>query len=429
MPHNLQIYEMDRKSILKGISNRISKLNEIEVGTIMNSEMQTYFTNTLFSQAKHAEFLQQLDIACGVPIEFKVAEMPIFIGPALQKELEESAIDILKACVDPAHLTIAKQAIPTEFNVPNQATKPLFTVIDFAITQDSDGSFKPKVVELQGFPSLFGYQLRYNQCIQDIYGLERFSGFPGSMDTESYTNLLQQILIGNHDPDETCLLEYKPDQQKTRPDFSVIEQLTGMKTTDIETVKKEGNALYHQRNGKWVRIRRVFNRAIADELLEKSAKVPFDWRDDLNIEWAGHPNWYFLISKQSLPLISHRSIPNSIFLSDLTVIPESLEPFVLKPLFAFAGKGVIMNPSLADIDSIPERERSGYILQEKIRYAECVDTPFGANKVEVRIMLIWPESAEKPLPVMSLARTGRGPMMGVRYNNIPWTGSSGCLFG
>ena len=83
----------------------------------------------------------------------------------------------------------------------------------------------------------------------------------------------------------------------------MIEQLTGMKTTDIESVKREGTALYHQRNGKWVRIRRIFNRAIADELVEKSAKVPFDWRDDLNIEWAGHPNWYFLISKQSLTFI------------------------------------------------------------------------------------------------------------------------------
>jgi hypothetical protein len=130
-----------------------------------------------------------------------------------------------------------------------------------------------------------------------------------------------------------------------------------------------------------------------------------------------------------MPLIEHPSIPKSMILSELKEIPPSLEPFVLKPLFAFAGKGVIMNPALSDIESIPDEERSGYILQEKIHYADCVDTPFGANKVEIRIMLIWPEHEESPLPVMSLARTGRGPMMGVRYNNIPWTGSSGCLFG
>ena len=395
----------------------------------MIPEMQAYFNNKLYSDKKHAEFLSQLNHACGVPIEFRVAEMPIFIGNDMQAKLEQSAIDIIKACIDPQYLTIAKRAIPDAFNVPNQSVKPLFSVIDFAISHDSSGQLQPKVVELQGFPSLFGYQLRFVESMQKIYGLEKYSGFPNGINVASYQEILRESLIGNHDPDETCLLEYKPDQQKTRPDFSVIEQLTGMKTTDIETVKKERNALFHQRNGKWVKIRRIFNRAIADELVENSAKVPFDWRDDLDIEWAGHPNWFFLISKQSMPLIEHPSIPKSMILSELKEIPPSLEPFVLKPLFAFAGKGVIMNPALSDIESIPDEERSGYILQEKIHYADCVDTPFGANKVEIRIMLIWPEHEETPLPVMSLARTGRGPMMGVRYNNIPWTGSSGCLFG
>jgi len=395
----------------------------------MIPRMQSYFKNELYSDAKHAEFLSKLNIACGIPIEFRIAEMPIFVGKDMQSMLEQSAIDIIKACSDPKQCSIAKNAIPDAFTVPHQSDKPLFSVIDFAITQDNEGAFIPKVVELQGFPSLFGYQLRYTECIKNMYDLQNYSGFLGKFDIESYTTILRESLIGKYDPDETCLLEYRPDQQKTRPDFSVIEQLTGMKTTDIESIKKEGNALYHQRNGKWVRIRRIFNRAIADELVETSAKVPFDWRDELDIEWAGHPNWYFLMSKQSLPRISHPTIPNTLFLSELQDIPDSLEPFVLKPLFAFAGKGVNMNPKRSDIDSIPANERSEYILQEKINYADCIDTPFGANKVEIRIMLIWPEQEHSPLPVMSLARTGRGPMMGVRYNNIPWTGSSGCLFG
>ncbi|MFZ9977420.1 MAG: hypothetical protein ACO3GR_04960 [Candidatus Kapaibacteriota bacterium] len=395
----------------------------------MNATMQSYFKNELYSDVKHAEFLTELNRACGIPIEFRVAEMPIFIGKDMQLKLEQSAVDIIKACIDPHHISYSTQAIPDAFNVPNQTQKPLFSVIDFAITQDTNGEYQPKVVELQGFPSLFGYQLRYIESVCNVYGLKQYSGFPGRIDAQYFTTILRESLIGKHDPDETCLLEYKPDQQKTRPDFSVIEQLTGMKTTDIESIKQEGNALYHQRNGKWVRIRRIFNRAIADELVEKSAKVPFDWRDALDIEWAGHPNWYFLISKQSLPLITHKAIPKTLFLSELTDIPTSLEPFVLKPLFAFAGKGVNMNPQPSDIDLIPINERSEYILQEKINYADCIDTPFGANKVEIRIMLIWPEHEESPIPVMSLARTGRGPMMGVRYNNIPWTGSSGCLFG
>jgi len=97
-------------------------------------------------------------------------------------------------------------------------------------------------------------------------------------------------------------------------------------------------------------------------------------------------------------------------------------------LFAFSGKGVNVHPRKKDIDEIPADMRDQYILQSKINYADCIYTPEGQNKVEIRIMLIWPEHANEPIPAMSLARTGRGPMMGVSYNNIPWTGSTGCLF-
>jgi len=395
----------------------------------MNSQMQTYFRNSLFTEEKHAQFLQELAKSCGSPIEFRVAEMPIFVNETMREELCTSAIDIAKMCRDHQKSTIFGNPIPTAYNVPNESEKPLFCVIDFAIAMNEDGSLTPKVVELQGFPSLYGYQLRCAQSMMHTYDLHDFTPFPNGLDEINYTALLRSALIGNHDPDETCLLEFKPDEQKTRPDFKVIEQLTGMKTSDIQSIKKEGNVLFHKRNGKWVRIRRIFNRAIADELDDNSVKLPFNWNDDIDVEWAGHPNWYFKMSKYVLPYLSHDSIPRSFVLSELKQIPDSLEPFVLKPLFSFAGKGVIISPSHSDIEAIAFEHRSNYLLQEKIRYAECIDTPHGSNKVEIRIMLIWPEDQIDPQPVMSLARTGRGPMMGVRYNNIPWTGSSGCLFG
>lgn len=395
----------------------------------MIPSMQTYFNQALFSEEKHARFLKELNEACGCPIEFRVAEMPIFVSESMRLSLEKSAIEILLSCVQHVKNTASDSLMPKEFMVPNEAEKPLFSVIDFAIALDDNGHQIPKVVELQGFPSLFGYQLRFGQTMKHVYDLHDFTPFFGNFSESSYSEILTKSLIGEHDPDETCLLEFRPDSQKTKPDFSVIEQLTGMKTTDIESVKKEGNALFHLRNGKWIRIRRIFNRAIADELVDNSAKMPFDWRDDIDVEWAGHPNWYFKISKNILPRIQHHSIPKSMILSEISQIPDSLEPFVLKPLFSFAGKGVIISPSHSDIDAIPNKYRSEYILQEKIRYDECVETPFGANKVEIRVMLIWPDGLNAPLPVMSLARTGRGPMMGVRYNNIPWTGSTGCLFG
>ena len=395
----------------------------------MNSEMQTYFKEHLFTDAKHEQFLHALQESCGSSIEFRVAEMPIFVQDSLRLQLEQSSKEILKLCIKHKYSYQETTTIPHKYKVPNQSRVPLFTVIDFAITQNKEGAYIPKVVELQGFPSLFGYQFSFAQCMKDLYGLDSFTPFLGNFDEKRYVDLLRTSLIGNHDPDETCLLEYKPDQQKTKPDFSAIERLTGMKTTDIESVKQEGTSLFHLRNGKWIKIRRIFNRAIADELDDNLVKLPFQWNQELDVEWAGHPNWYFDISKNILPHIEHEAVPISCILSDLQQIPDSLEPFVLKPLFAFAGKGVIINPMQSDIEAIPIEDRSGYMLQEKINYAHCIDTPFGANKVEIRIMLIWPDAVDEPIPMMTLARTGRGLMMGARYNNLPWTGSSGCLFG
>jgi len=158
-------------------------------------------------------------------------------------------------------------------------------------------------------------------------------------------------------------------------------------------------------------------------------QIPFNWTDDLDVEWAGHPNWYFRISKYSLPFLKHKSVPKSIFLNTLDGVPDNLSQYVLKPLFSFAGKGVIINPTAEDIEAIPDEMRSNFVLQERITYAESIYTPLGMNKVELRIMMLWPEEWDAPVPVMSLARTGRGPLMGARYNSIDWTGANGCLFG
>ena len=101
---------------------------------------------------------------------------------------------------------------------------------------------------------------------------------------------------------------------------------------------------------------------------------------------------------------------------------------MLKPLYSFAGKGVNVAPTLRDIEAVPAEQRAHWILQEKIDYASCLPTPHGNNKVEIRVMLLWFPDADKPMPVIAMARTGRAAMMGARYNMDPWTGSSGCLF-
>lgn len=287
----------------------------------------------------------------------------------------------------------------------------------------------PRLIELQGFPSLLGYQYLYASRMRDAYELDGMTPFFSSLTDERYRDILRTSIFGSHEPSACALVEWDPAHQKTRPDFVEMERLIGLQTVDIRHITPRGREVWVEDGVRQpFRLRRIFNRAIIDELQDVGANLQFKWTDDLDVEWAGHPNWYFRISKYSMPFLSHETVPSTRFLNTITTMPDDLQRFVLKPLYSFAGKGVIVSPSAADIDTIPEDQRHLWILQEKVTYAECIATPFGKNKVEIRVMLIWPDRNHLPLPVMSLARTGRGSLMGARYNTDPWTGSTGCLF-
>lgn len=391
---------------------------------------QEYYARQQFSDEKYQQFLSQLHSELGMKIEYRVSEMPLFISHDFRRRLEHAAVDILQQCVTPEYIAHSEATLEERYTVPNEAGRPLFAVVDFAITQSPDGQFHPKLIELQGFPSLFGYQYYFAKTIKEVFELDpSYAITLGDLSEGEYLDLVRTSILGEHDPEHVALLEYQPEQQKTRPDFLALRNLIGLEETDICSVKKEGNRLYHLRNGKWVQIKRIFNRAIIDELDDQRASLPFDWRDDLDVEWAGHPNWYFRISKFALPYLRGNAVPDTHFIADLTSIPEDLDRYVLKPLYSFAGKGVNVAPTRADIDAIPADQRALWVLMEKVNYAECIYTPEGMNKAEIRVLLVWPPDREAPIPTMSLVRTGRGPMMGVRYNSVPWSGSSGGLFG
>lgn len=397
----------------------------------MLSAIQQDFAENHFTDEKYTTFLQELDNDVRMKIEYRVCEMPIFLSNSLKEKLENAATEIALECMGEKHLKASATSLKPEYTVPGDEGKPLFVIVDFAITGNEKEGWIPKVVEMQGFPSLYGYQFALAKRMLSTYPYlqERFSGTFSNLSDSEYLDFVHRAIVGDCEPDNVALLEIDPEKQKTRPDFLMVEKLFGVKETNIRTVRKEGNKLLHERNGKWVPIKRVFNRTIIDELDEMGVEIPFRWTDELDVEWAGHPNWYFRISKHSLPHLRHKSVPTSNLLSELHSIPDNLEDYVLKPLFSFAGKGVNINPTKRDIEEIPDEELNNWVLQERINYAECVYTPFGMNKVEIRVMSLWLPEWEKPLPVMSLARTGRGPMMGVRYNSVPWTGSSVCLFG
>jgi hypothetical protein len=389
--------------------------------------------NENFAPEKYQTFLRRIDDACGTHVQFRLSETPCFFPKELIDRMASDGATLIRQLVDnPEYRAKSEEAVPAEFKVPNEAAHPMFVQVDFGLVRDAGGDLHPKLVELQAFPSLYGYQGPLAQAYIDVFGLEQFSGGPGlkyflsGLDADSYRDLLRRAIVAGHDPENVILMEIAPEEQKTLPDFLLTEKMLGIRTVDITAIKKDGSRLYYERSGKRVPIRRIYNRAIVDELERKGVKLGFDWRDDLDVEWAGHPNWYFRISKFSIPYLKHDSVPKTWFLDQLKEIPDDLQNYALKPLYSFAGLGVVIAPTNEDIAAIPAEKRPFYILQERMHFEPVIETPLGGTKGEVRVMYIW---LDKLIPVLTIIRMGRGLMMGVDHNkNMEWVGASAGLY-
>ena len=385
--------------------------------------------NARFSEAAYLGFLRSLEAAVGSPIEFRPCETPVFLPSGLRTEMEAAAREIIDQLRGPLYLAASDRAIPPAFRAPGEGAHPNFIQIDFAVTRGADGEFAPKLIELQGCASLYAFQLLLGRAYQRHYDLGGLQYLLDGLGDEEYVGLFRRVVLGAHAPEEVILMEIDPEQQKTRPDFVITEQLLGVPTVAITDVRKRGPRLYYVRGGREVEIRRIYNRVIIDEFVRKGVRCDFDFRDELEVEWAGHPNWFFRLSKFSLPFLDHPAVPRAWFLDQVMEYPERLEEFVLKPLFSFAGSGVRVQVTRADLDAIPQAERADYLLQEKIAYAPAVLTPDEPSKVEVRLMFLWPPEAGEPVAATTLARLSKGALMGVDFNkNKSWVGSSVCLF-
>ncbi len=394
----------------------------------MRPDLQRAFIGRV-TDASYELFKTELQASLGMEIAFRICEMPIFVSHDFRRDLETAAVEIIQQCIRPTYLAKTDRTLTPETTVRNENDRPLFSVVDFAVCQTEHGDWVPKLIELQGFPSLFGYQYLYASRMREAYEMWEATPFFSELDHDRYINLLRESIYGAHSPEEVALVEVDPEAQKTRPDFIAMEQLIGLRTVNIRHIVKDGRKLFvRSEDGSLSPLKRIFNRAIVDELNDLGVELNFSWNDDLDVEWAGHPNWYFRISKYSLPYLDHPAVPKTSFLSDLAELPVDMDRYVLKPLYSFAGKGVNISPTHDDVSAIPVDQRENWVLQEKVTYAECIETPYGYNKVEIRVMLLWPDTLDAPIPVMALGRSGRGSLMGARYNTDPWTGSTGCLF-
>jgi hypothetical protein len=380
--------------------------------------------NTQFSESRYQLLLKRLDAICGMHIDFRISETPLFIPGTLMRTMETAGKEIIMQLMsNPSYRTASDKTIPPAFNAPNETSHPLLVSVDFGITQNDRGELLPKLIEMQGFPTLYAFQVVLSQQYKEVYELpDEAKTLLGGLDLDQYYALLRKAILRDHDPENVILLELDPLKQKTRPDFILTDRICGITSVNIRDVMREKNRLFYMNAGKLTAIRRIYNRAIADELVKSGATLPFSFQDDLEVEWAGHPNWFFRLSKFSLPFLKHPAVPRTCFLSDMSEIPSDPENWVLKPLYSFAGSGVIVSPSRSGIDAIPLSNRHNFVLQERIEYGGVVETPYGGTKAEVRIMYIWLDELQA---VSNLVRMGRGKMMGVDFNkNMSWVGSS-----
>ncbi len=384
--------------------------------------------NAQFNDEKYLAVVTALEAEAGKRIEFRPCETPVFLPRDLLDEMVSSAEEIIGQLSTPHYLRASDRALPSAFTAPNEGEHPDFIQVDFAITRDDDGKLAPRLIELQGCASLYAFQMILPSAYRRFYDLGDLTTLIGGLTETGYLEVFRKVVLGGHPPTEVILMEIEPGLQKTMPDFVVTERLLGIRTICISEIIKRGSKLFYIDSGEEREIRRIYNRVIVDELVNKRTRYAFDFRDELDVEWAGHPNWYFRLSKFSLPFLQHRTVPRAWFLSELNEYPADLEHFVLKPLFSFAGAGVKVEITRQDLDAVPMDLRAEFLLQEKITYAPVIETPDEPSKVEVRLMLLWPKGEARPRAVTTLTRLSKGLMLGVDFNkNKTWVGSS-CAF-
>ncbi len=383
--------------------------------------------NESFSNEKYESLIGQIKEELPNQLEFRIAETPIFVPKLLKNKLIQACDDILATVCEDGFFNKMAKAIPANQKVPNQNKQPHFIAIDFAICKNDTDELEPQLIELQGFPSLFAFQHYIGNLFKEKYYFpEGYSQFFNGLDSPSYLEIMRNMLLGGEKPENVVLLEIYPEKQKTRIDFFLTEKYWGIEAVCYTKIIKQGRSLFYKKEGNLIPIKRIYNRLIFDDLLQNfpNLETEFKLTDDVDIQWVTHPNWFFLISKFTLPFLKSPFVPKSYFLSDLKEYPSDLENYVLKPLFSFAGAGVKLNFSKENLDLIMDKEN--FLLQRKVKYEPIIEDIDGKMiKSEIRMLFIWPDSEQKPILVTNLARLSRGEMIGVNFNkNFDWVGGT-----
>ena len=384
--------------------------------------------NTAFTEEKYQAFLDEIYRATDHRPPFHIAETPVFVPNDLARQLFRACDEIVETLCRPDFKQLSQDTIFPECFVPGETAHTTFMCIDFGICEGENGTLVPQLIEIQGFPSLYFYQDLSANAYRKHFGISKeLRHLFGGHTQESYREKLREIIVGDSRPERVVLLEVEPHKQNTQVDFWATERALGIKTKCVTDLKTSGREVYYvAEDGRKVQVERIYNRVIFDELLKRTdLQREFMFEKEYDLQWVGHPHWFARISKHTLPLFDSKFVPQSHYLSDLAEVPDDLERFVLKPLYSFSGQGVLIHPTRADIEAIPEDQRKNFILQQKVNYVPVVETPDDPAKVEVRMMLVWEDGKPRPEVVTNLVRLSKGEMVGVRYNKgKKWVGGS-----
>jgi hypothetical protein len=396
----------------------------------MIPEIRAAFNNS-FTKETYEAFLKELEAAHPGQLDFRVAETPIFIPKDFTNKMLDACDSIIDVIVAPNFYELTKNAIPKNMQVPGENTHAYFIAFDFGICINEDGVYEPQLIEMQGFPSLFAYEVLLDDIFRKHFPVpDNFDCYLNGYTRETYIHAMKEIIIANHQPENVILLEIFPRKQKTRIDFYCTEDYLGIKMVCLTELIQEGKKMYYLNNGIKTQVNRIYNRVIFDDLLQQTPEVQEKGKiffEELDVEWCPHPNWFYRISKYTLPFIRHQYVPSTYFLNEIKQIPDDLENYVLKPLFSFAGQGVVIDVTKKDIDDVKDPEN--WIIQRKVKYADVIQTPDVPAKAEIRMFYFWKDGEARPVATNNLGRLSKGKMIGVRYNkDKEWVGGSFCYF-
>lgn len=385
--------------------------------------------NAGFSEERYQAFLDDIAAEFNHRPVFRIAETPVFINLELKQKIFEACNAITDTIIRPDFKQLTDKAIKPEFRVPNETDHSLFLQYDFGICEEN-GELIPKLIEVQGFPTLYFYQDLIAKKYREHFDIgDNYSHLAKGLSSDEYIELMRKVIVADHDPKHVILLETEPTMQPTQIDFLCTSRALGIPVLCVSDLKVEGKDVYYfDEAGQKIQVRRIYNRVIFDELIgRKDLPREFRFNHEYNVEWAEHPHWFFRISKFSLPLFQNKYVPRTYFLNELEELPTDLENFVLKPLYSFSGSGVIFDVKPEHFDSI--KDPSNFILQEKVTYSPVIKSLDGNVKCEIRMLLIWERGAARPRIVNNLARLSRGAMIGVKYNkDKTWVGGSVAFF-